>query len=61
MIENLCKYSICDRPGGAIIEEKAPDNYELMEKINELIDAVNELQRIQGTDDLARKREAESV
>ena len=49
MIENLCKYSVYDRLGGNIIEEKAPDNYELMEKINELIDAVNELQKNQIT------------
>jgi hypothetical protein len=40
MIEHLCEHSITDRFGNCY-GTKVPTNYELMMKINELIDEIN--------------------
>ena len=42
MIEQLHEQGICDRDGN-LYGMRAPSNWELMEKINELIDEVNRL------------------
>ena len=43
MIEELREDIICDRDGNAYAR-RAPSNFELMEKINELIEVINKLQ-----------------
>ena len=44
MIEQLHEQGICDRDG-YLYAMSAPSNWELMEKINELVDEVNRLKR----------------
>ena len=42
MIEQLHEEGICDRDGN-LYGMRAPSNFELMEKINELVEEVNRL------------------
>lgn len=42
MIEQLYEERICDRDGN-LYGMRAPNNWELMEKINELVEEVNRL------------------
>lgn len=42
MIEQLYEQGICDRDGN-LYGMSAPSNFELMKKINELVDEVNRL------------------
>lgn len=44
MIEQLHEHGICDRDG-YLYGMSAPSNFELMEKINELVEEVNRLKR----------------
>ena len=44
MIEQLHEQGICDRDGN-LYGMSAPSNWELMEKINELVEEVNRLKR----------------
>ena len=47
MIEQLYKQSICDRDGN-IYGMSTPSNFELMKKINELVEEVNRLKKKLG-------------
>ena len=47
MIKQLHEQSICDRDGNHY-GHRAPSNFELMKKINELIDEVNRLKEKLG-------------
>ena len=44
MIEQLYEEGICDRDGN-LYGMSAPSNFELMEKINELVEEVNRLKK----------------
>ena len=47
MIEQLHEQDICDRDGN-LYAMQAPGNFELMKKINELVDEVNRLKEKLG-------------
>ena len=47
MIEQLYEQGICDRDGN-LYGMSAPNNFELMEKINELVEEVNRLKKKLG-------------
>ena len=47
MIEQLHEQGICDRDG-ILYGMSAPSNFELMEKINELVEEVNKLKKKLG-------------
>ena len=49
MIKQLHEQSICDRDGNCH-SHRAPSNFELMEKINELVEEVNRLKKKLGED-----------